>query len=174
MRKYFVNGLLCLFLGACRPATPVKTSTGTGFDLKGYISREAGRLQSAGPLITKTVVVNGSAEQRKLKITDWQKELAVFADADINKPAWKGLFALHKDSTLETYVSANEKVPVKSLRIFYRAGKVRGLEVLIRNANTLYTSGDTLRYFPDSLYQISKTQHIRLMNEKKYLITGKF
>lgn len=163
------------FLGACNLA-PKKEQSKTlqYFDLKGYIALEAKRLSQSNPEVDKSVMVNQSAEQKKVSIADWPKELSAFSDADINKSAWQGLFKVSENKDSKTYTSNEEKVPVKSLRIQYKNGRLHGIEVLIRAENSLYNSNDTLLYFPDSLYQIRKTQHIKLLNEKNYLVTGKF
>jgi hypothetical protein len=167
--------LLIFFLGACT-ASPRKEQFRAVqyFDLKDYIARESKRLAQLQPEIDKYVEVNTSAEHKKLKIADWQKELSVFADADINKSAWQGLFTLNATGDRKVYQSDNDKVPVKSLSIQYKNGKIFGLQILISTVNSLYTSNDTLSYFPDSLYEVKKTQHIKLLNKKKYHITGKF
>ena len=167
--------LTALFFGSCNSAAPKKQSSVLSyFNVKGYFAKEAERLKLLNPEIDKTVMVNQEQEQKKLKIADWQKELSIFSDADINKSAWQGLFKISKGKDAETYLSNDEKVPVKSLRINYKNGKIYGIEILISNANSLYTSNDTLSYFPDSLYQVKKTQHITLLKQKSYLITGKF
>lgn len=175
MRNLSVLLSASLFFGACNSAVPKKQAvTVPYFDVKGYIYAEAGRLQRANPEISKTVMVNNDSEHKKVKIADWKKELSAFSDADINKSAWKDLFKLQKQKDMEVYTSGNEKVPVKSLSIFYRNGKVQGIKLLISNANLLYTSNDTLSYYPDSLYQVKKTQRIKLLKEKNYRITGQF
>lgn len=162
-------------MGACNSAPQKKQFSALRyFDLKGYIAKEAKRLNQLNPEIDKEVIVNKARERKKVKIADWQKELAIYADADINKSAWQGLFELHESKDSKTYLSDNEKVPVKSLKIKYRNGKLYNIEILIKTENLLYTSNDTLSYFPDSLYQVKKTQHIKLLNEKNYQITGKF
>lgn len=164
-----------MFFAACNSAAPKKQAAASAyFDLKDYMITEAKRLTALNPEIDKTVIVNGAAERRKVKIADWPKELSVFSDADINKSAWQGLFTAAKGKDTETYLSDNEKVPVKSLSISYKNGKVRGIKLLISNVNSLYTSNDTLSYFPDSLYEVKKIQHIKLLNGKSYTITGKF
>lgn len=174
MRK--LSFLILLFsLGACNSAPQKKQFKASQyFDLKDYIAKEAKRLNKLNPEIDKDVIVNKAGERKKVKIADWQKELAIYADADINKSAWQGLFEFHESKDSKTYVSDNEKVPVKSLAVKYRDGKICGIEILIKTENSLYTSNDTLSYFPDSLYQVKKTQHIKLLNEKNYQITGKF
>ncbi|MCX2451754.1 hypothetical protein OQX61_10830 [Pedobacter sp. PLR] len=172
------NLLLCAFLLLCfgcgDPAVTQQKEAHPYFDLKGYFAGEATRLSRGKPMIHKTVVVNDSTESKDLVIQDWPKELSIFSDADLNKSAWKGLFQVKKTDTLELYTSNNEKVPVKELKVIKRKGRVYGLQVLIRNSNTLYTSSDTLSYFPDSLYDVKKDQQIRLLAEKNYRITGKF
>jgi len=175
MRDIVFLLLIVLLFGACDSAAPKKqTSALQYFDLKGYMEKEAKRLKQLNPEIGKTVMVNNAEEYKKIRITDWQKELSAFSDADINKSAWEGLFTLHKAKDSETYLSDNDKVPVKSLTLQYKNGRIYKIEVLNSNSNTLYTSNDTLSYFPDSLYEIRKTQHIRLLNGKNYRITGRF
>jgi len=175
MRNTLFLLLAVLFFGSCNSAAPEKQSSASPyFDLKGFMDKEVSRLKQLNPEIVKTVVVNNTEEHKRLKITDWQKELSAFSDADINKSAWEGLFTRHKTAATETYTSENDKVPVKSLTIQYRSGRIFKIEILNSNSNSLYTSNDTLSYFPDSLYEIRKNQHIRLLNEKNYRITGKF
>lgn len=170
--------LLCTFLLLCfgcgDTASTQQKEVHPYFDLKGYFEGEATRLNLRKPKIHKTVVVNDSAESKYLQIQDWKKELSIFADADLNKSAWKGLFQVKKTDTMEIYTSNNQKVPVKELKVIKRNGQVYGLHLLISNSNTLYTSSDTLNYFPDSLYEVKKNQHIRLLAEKNYHIIGKF
>lgn len=176
MNRPFLFLSLPLFFVACQPqASTEKVSAAIHyFDLKGYIAKEADRLNASQPLLFKTVMVNKTEEGKKLKIADWHKELSAFTDADINKSAWQGLFQVTRTSNADKYTTAEEKVPVKSLIITHHNGKVKSIQVLIGNSNILYTSKDTLSYYPDSLYEIKKTQHIKLLNEKNYRITGTF
>ena len=129
------------------------------------------------PYITKTVSVNDSAETQKIRVVDWNKELEIFKDADINKAAWKGMFKVDKRVGTTHYRSDDEKIPVKKLSIFYEDGdnrSIRGLQLIISNNNILYESRDTLVYYPDSVYQVKKSQDILLLSKKNYQITGKF
>lgn len=175
MRNNLFLLLTVLFFGSCDFMAPKKqASVPQYFDLKGFMDKEVQRLKALNPEINKTVMVNNNEEHKKLKITDWQKELSAFRDADINKSAWEGLFIRHKTLVTETYISDNEKVPVKSLTVQYRAHRIFKIQILNSSSNSLYTSNDTLTYFPDSLYEIRKTQHIKLLNQKDYRITGRF
>lgn len=175
MRNTLFLFLIVLFLGSCDSAAPKKQNSASPyFDLKGFMEKEVKHLQKLNPEIDKAVMVNDSEEHKKLKISDWQKELSAFSDADINKSAWQGLFSRQKNATEDTYTSDNDKVAVKSLTIQYKDNRIFKIQILMSNSNTLYTSRDTLSYFPDSLYEIRKTQHIKLLNQKSYRITGRF
>lgn len=175
MRNTLLLFSILLFFISCNDSADKKQKNDlTYFDVKGYFDKEAARLNKANPLINKVVNVNGAEESKRTKIADWNKELTLFSDADINRASWKGLFQLKKSEDQELYTSDNEKVPVKELLVFYKNNRVHGFKILIKNTNTLYTSVDTLTYYPDSLYQIKKMQNIKLLSEKSYTITGSF
>ena len=166
--------LSLLFLTACGPSAPQGKAPKTYFDLKGYMEQEVIRLNKLNPTVDKTVTVNNQAERKKIKVANWTDELTVFLDADINKSAWQGLFEVSKNDTLETYRSNDDKVFVKSLQVERKNKEVTAITILLTTTNYLYQSADTLRYYPDSLYEIRKQQHIKLLNPKQYRISGKF
>ena len=172
-RKLLLSGILLVFL-SCNPAEKDQKNTLTYFDIKGYFEKEVLRLARINPLVTKTVAVNELPETKQIRITDWTKELSAFSDADINRSAWRGLFNKKSTGQEEVYSSDDKKVPVKELTITKRNGQVYGIRILIRYSNVLYSSADTLSYFPDSLYQVKKKQQIKLLDEKNYSITGRF
>ncbi|TDO24958.1 hypothetical protein [Pedobacter duraquae] len=173
MRKYFA--ILLFSLAACNNPQDVKPVAGAkNFDLVGYFDAEAKRLDVRSPVILKSVWINGKQETKSIKIKDWKKELSIFTDADINKRAWDGEFKKSESATFEQYSTENEKIPVKKVLIWKKSEKICGLKILIRNSNYLYTSTDTLSYYPDSLYQIKKMQQIRFMKSKHYQILGRF
>ena len=164
-----------LFFFACNSAGKEKQAANVHyFDLQAYFKKEEVRLKNLNPLIKKSVFVNDSSAHKSLRIADWKKELSVFTDADINKTAWLGQFKVEKQPGMERYTSNQEKITVKELKVMLKEGKVSGIQIILKNTNALYTSKDTLLYYPDSLYAVKKTQHIKLLAEKKYKITGLF
>ncbi len=173
MRKYAF--LLACLLGSCSNPDQEKQNAGaTYFDLKGYFGKQAKKLAQRDPMVSKTVFVNGAAEHKAVKIKNWDKELSSFIDADINKRAWQGEFKSVNANNVQTYITNNEKVPVKKLQVMKRNGEVTRVMIILKNSNYLYSSMDTLTYYPDSLYQIRKYQQIKLMEPKNYRITGVF
>jgi hypothetical protein len=172
MKKYAF--LIFLLASGCSNPEQAAVTQTNYFQLKPYFLNEAKRLQGLNPEIKKTVSVNGESETKRLKIASWEKEFSSFIDADINKRAWNGEFQKQVTEGMETYTSSNEKVPVKSVTIRKEKDKITGIVVLVTNKNYLYTSNDTLYYYPGKRYGVTKTQQIKLLDEKKYRITGVF
>jgi hypothetical protein len=170
--KYSGFLVLFAFVACNNPAFKPATAGSEYFGLKSYFQKEAVRLQRINPIVNKTVVANGKTETKQLKLRSWTKELSSFIDADINKRAWAGEFDKKVSDSTETYLSHNEKVPVKRVTIYRTNKRVSGILIIIKNENYLYTSTDTLSYFPDKRYEVRKTQQIKLMNKKQYRITG--
>lgn len=171
----FLAGGILLFLLSCNAGTDQRQKNASRyFDLKGYFEKEANRLTKASSGVRKTVGINGSYETKTLKIADWKRELSSISNADINKASWRGAFRIIRSENKVTYRSDDKKVPVKELCIFYRDNIPSGFLVLIRNSNALYTSSDSLTYYPDSLYRIKRNQQIKFRSEKNYEITVKF
>ncbi|TKC04610.1 hypothetical protein FA048_19300 [Pedobacter polaris] len=162
-----------IFISACNYGDHIKEHP-VYFDLETYFKQEAVRLAKKNQPIDKTVIINGKAEQKKLIINNWEQEFNSFIDADINKASWKGSFIFTKSDQLEIYTSNSKKIPVKKIEIAYVNEKVKSIRVFIVNTNDLYTSKDSLTYYPDSLYEIKKTQKIKLMDGKQYQVIGKF
>lgn len=175
MKKKLILLAFALSCFGCNQRKEFKADTNLlYFDINGYFKREATRLKKINPEIVKEVSVNGAAERRKIRITDWEKELAIFSNADINKASWRGSFEVQKAEDTESYTSNNKRIPVKKVIVEKDNSNVKRLEVIITSNNILYSSGDTLLYCPDSIYQIKKHQKIKLLKAKTYTVTGRF
>ena len=173
MKKLILYSFI-VFCSACTLKEQDNLGTKTYVDLAGYFKKEALRLKQNNLPIDKTVMVNGKMEEKKLNIADWEKEFDSFISADINKASWRGAFQTAINNNVTTYTSNSDKIPVKKVEVAYHNEKIIAIKIFVTNTNNLYTSKDTLSYYPDSLYEIKKVQSIRLMSEKKYQITGKF
>lgn len=173
MKKILFCCLVVIY-SSCNLKEQDKASSKSYFDLDRYFKSEVSRLTKANLIIDKTVIVNAKSEEKKVNIKNWEKELESFISADINKAAWRGSFKIKKNKSSEVYLNDNEKIPVKKVEITYRNNKISAIKIFITNTNRLYTSKDSLSYYPDSLYQIKKVQQIKLMDQKIYQITGRF
>ena len=84
-------GLGLLFGWGCSDFSPTEASASLKvkkyFDLKGFMQEEVKRL-SGREAFTKSLYVNGETETKSEVKIDLDKELDIFSESDINRPAW--------------------------------------------------------------------------------------
>jgi len=168
-----VFGLLAFCLAACKPEIK-KTNF---FDLSGYFTKEAARLKALDKPVFKTVEHNGVSESRKIVIRDWDAELSLFKNSDINKPAWSNSYEVHSDSSIVMYTSKDPDLKTQKLIIRQENGKVKWIVIYNETPKSwvsLSNSFEKLTYFPDSLYLIEKRQSVRILGINRYRIKGLF
>ena len=161
---------LLLFVCSCRQGDTVRYS-GSYFDLKGYLEKEAVRLKSA--LVDKTVSKNSNIERRRMKIRSWASELSLFSESDINKPAWKNSYKTTSSKNKIIYTALESNLRTRSIEIVNTSGQVESITINNRSNNTLYNSSERLEYFPDSLYRIEKKQKVVVIGTNNYTVTGR-
>ena len=166
--------LLSAFLPACKPDVKETAGTMKYFDLKGYFKADSARLSLKHPLITKTVTHNGSTQTQRVYIDNWARELEPFIGSDINKPAWRDSYTVQTGKGLIIYNTTTRNLKTQKIIIKQTDGKVKWILIRNHTKNILYENTEELSYFPDSLYQIVKSQHVRLMNKNLYNIKGVF
>ncbi|MCY1525449.1 hypothetical protein D9M68_604280 [compost metagenome] len=165
---------LSLFAACMKQQEKNEKASPAYFDLKKYFEAEAVRLNKVGLKINKSVAINDDKTQKMVSIEDFNKEFESFISADINKASWRGSFVVKTTPELISYESNSDKIPVKKLELSRKNGKINAIHIFVANQNILYTSQDTLNYFPDSLYQIKKNQKIKLLEMKEYEVIGRF
>lgn len=168
---FSVCGLLVISLAACRP----EIKKADFFDMAGYFAKEAARLKELNKPVLKTVEHNGVAESKRVMIRDWNAELSLFKNSDINKPAWSSSYEIHHDGGITIYMAKDTNLRTRRLIIKQENGKVKW--VMIYNhtpKNLLYDSFEKLTYIPDSLYMIEKRQSVKVLGTNRYRIKGLF
>ena len=142
------------------------------FDLKGFIGKEAQRMNAEGSPLLKTVLRENSVE-KKLSEVDWAEELQLFMESDINKAAWKNSYkkVVRGDTTF--FIATDENLRTTAIRLERDGtGKLNRIGITNKTSNFLYSSVETLSYFPDSAYVIEKTQSVRLLGDNNFKIIG--
>jgi hypothetical protein len=88
-----------LLLAACGPGEdasvrPVPANRKPNyFDVKGFLDKQVADLNRRQPVVEKQVRLrDGKTETTRVTKTDWAKELQIFYQADINKPALRGAY----------------------------------------------------------------------------------
>ncbi len=140
------------------------------FSLVNYFENQSSLLENKS--IVKTVAKNNVTETRKVTISNWEQEFALFVESDINKAAWKDSYT--KDSTANKikYQAKVDDLRVRSIEIDLKNNKPAKITILNQSNNLLYHTTETLIYIPDSLYQIKKHQKVILLGLNNYEITG--
>lgn len=178
--------LLCVLCGlfliaSCSQKQEEKTSEpGKYFDLVAYFHNEATALNAAKPEITKTITKDGETETHTFSDTiNWKKELKIFSENGINKPAWSSSFAAdtitEDGKNIITYKADDKKISVKEIKIF-TDNSWQPTEICIkRNAkNFLYTSEQVLCYIPAKSYRVDSEMHVRWTFDTKFSVEGVF
>lgn len=153
-----------------------KAEPGKFFDVVEYFSNEADVLNAAKLTITKTIIKEGKAETRTFSDSiDWRKELKIFSENGINKPAWKNSFSADTSESQIIYKSLDEKIPVKEITLYFAADR-KPEKITINKAtkNFLYSSSLQLTYLPGKLYRVESEMNVRWVFETRFSVEGVF
>jgi hypothetical protein len=75
------------------------------FDVKGFLDAQVAQLSQQQPAVEKQVQLrNGQTETTRVVKTDWSKELQIFYQADINKPALRGAYEVTNINSKQQYL----------------------------------------------------------------------
>lgn len=149
------------------------------FDLKAFFNNEIERI-AAFKNSKKTTTVNGKVEEKRMDNVDFHSELALFSDADINRSAWIGKYAI--DSTFNesreliqlNYIATDEDLKTKNISIAFERGFVSKIEIQNASTSALAKSHELLTYIPSKGYIIESKQSIRFSADNNYRIEVQF
>lgn len=172
-----ISGILLILsiLGSCTPhaENKLRSHEKPYFDIAGYFSKEAKRLQIKKPLIKKMVSKNRESEEKKTRIENWKSEFELFISSDINKPDWLASYTIDSSAQKISYLAKEPKLRTKGIQVYKnKNGHIEKISIENSDKNWLYSSSEKLVYYTDSLYKIEKTQSIRLIGINKYTVEG--
>jgi hypothetical protein len=184
MKKNTLFALFSFCFIACQSPSE-DTTIKNYFDVKGFMSQQISALNIRKPLVNKQMNVNGEQEQKSTTEIDWAKELDLFIQSDLNKPAFQSSYeTTQPDAYTFVYkLKSSEKLPVKSLtiRIDEKYKQPAHIEAVISEHNTLYHSEKRLTlhckmrvegvWLVDN-YQIAGSQHLSLTDKKTFAVKG--
>ncbi|WP_242921883.1 hypothetical protein [Pontibacter liquoris] len=179
MARYFSLSLLCLLLGsitACeRPVPPATGSEDKGaYNLSAYLQEQIQRLQREQPMVLKSVKTRDkAAETTETTQLNWEKELAMFQELNLNKPTLQEYYT-RSDSTLSdgsTAIRYTRLPDAEALvqHLYLRISPDRHLEqlqALVQDRNVLFFTRRQLQLTADpatgnlSGYRVEGTQKL--------------
>ena len=187
MTRYNILGLLALLWAVTACERPVPADTGRAeafYDLTGYLQEQTKRLQQEKPMVLKSVMTQDSpTETIETADVDWEKELAIFQEVDLSRPAMRDFFeeqqqTLPDGSTVTVFTkSAEAAVPVQQLRLTISPfQKLEQLEATILEENVLFYSKRKLTLTADrgtghvAGYRVEGVQQLFLGDSLHYRI----
>jgi len=174
MRKLLFISLL--LVGCTESET--QNSTKTYFDLAGLVNQQIIELNKNQPLTHKNLTIEEKKEVLNTNKIDWQKELELFLQADINKQSYQLSYNKEETPQMAIYtLKEGENLAVKSLKIIFEEDKsAKNIEALIQTENYLYQSEKHLLMTFDknhlTHYQIEGWQELFIGKKKNFKVDG--
>ncbi len=148
------------------------------FDLKGFSENLIADLQKEKPEVRKVWQLASKEETKKTKLIDWQKELALFVDADLNKKAFLTSYETINDGPVSLFtLKKGEELPVKKLIVKKdKLGRVEYIKIERRTNNYLFKTNSKFEMNLEneklSKYKIQTIQELFLSKPDTSTIMG--
>lgn len=155
------------------------------YDVKGYVEGQMELLAREQSTLTKAMRIGTDSESKTTSTANWQRELALFLQADINKPAYRLSYLIARPDSLtyEYTLQPGEDLPVRYLRV--ELDKSQGqpvyIEAKLLTENKLYQSekqillrsGEVAGKWQVQSYQVKGYQELAMTDRKPFEITAK-
>jgi len=176
--KNLIFGLF-IVLNSCQSSTENSSNNGSYVSLIKFFEEEKIILTKKNNLIEKSIVKDGNKETKKMSNINWEKELEIFKDCDINKPAWRNLYHQEKEvldkKQLIRYTSLDDKLTIKNIVIEYDStNKISEIQINKSTKNNLYSSNEELIYNRKNGYSIKRDQKVVLLGNSNLFIKALF
>ena len=173
----FSSGIIFLFITSCsnRKPAPIKQNY---FSIHNFFTEEAQQLTTLKVKLKKVNQLNSNHDSSIISTPDWEKELSLFTDADINKPAWKNSFkidSVFQDSILMINYRTNEKnISIHQVEISCLNNKVQKIHIVKEAVNLVYSESQELWYVAQQGFRINGKQKVLGFFETNYSIAATF
>lgn len=156
------------------------------FDLNDYVQNQITRLSSSEDSIKRVLKWDEKTETQfaTCQQIKWEKELSMFKDLNINKPAWKGIFNSDTTQINSDYkkinrtvdLSKGDNIPVKSFYYYQNNNnEIKGIGGEIIKDDLLTKTQIQLNFESEKGYHIMGHQTIRNLNIiHTYSVNGTF
>lgn len=135
---------LMWFAAACDNEAQQAKQPDVYYDVAAFVKGQISTLNARKPTVSKILDVKGQHQTQKINAVNWSRELELFTQADINKPAFRNSYQVSRPDSL-TYqykLKPGEKLTVQSLsvRLDSATGQPRKIEAILMTTNPLYRS----------------------------------
>lgn len=169
---------IALLFSACQSSTgPDRTLK--YFDSKTWVENLLADLKTAQPEVDKTWTYDHQTEKKQVQDMDWEKELKLFLDADLNKSS----FVTSYDSVKEEYrtvylLKPGENLPVKEFSVdFDSTHSPIKISSIRQSGNYFFTTGSEIRLSAEagklSNYEIRSVQRLLWFSPDSSVVSGR-
>lgn len=179
--KNLIWSILAVFLfSTCAGGDPAGNGNFEGpfFDLEAYMQGQIDSLQALNPEVRNTIELNDEVETHQLTDLNFEQELKLFQQADINKPAWVDKYEIEErreNDAVRTYYNATDTTLAVQQMMVDQIGKKVAIVFIDRQTGSFLSQGSqTLVYRPTEGYEIATSQSSKVGGEIEGLVVVKF
>lgn len=149
------------------------------FDLDGFMKKEIDYLKTEKPEVLKKVKINDASEELTSKAIDWDKDLEIIKQSDLNKAAYRLSYDINEAKSLISYnLKTEENLPIKSLLIHKNdKGQITKITSEHINHNYLYSSSNIAEVNFENghlkTYSVKGWQKLFVGSKKDFEIVGR-
>ena len=149
-------------------------------DLPTFLNERIANLQKNNQWVRKHVTKDGHEHIIERGDIEWNEELDLFLDSDINRPAWRGEFKVDtiklEREYVVTYKTENKQIPVKNVVVTIDKDTRQCLKLTVdrRTKNFLYQSDQSLYYTTGEGYIMKGKLSINYLFDSEYSIQSEF
>ncbi|RYC69145.1 MULTISPECIES: hypothetical protein [Spirosoma] len=156
------------------------------YDVAGFVQKQIKGLTARKPLVRKTVQINQERSQQQTAELDWSRELELFSQADINKPALRSSYQIARPDSLTyqyTLKKSEERLTVRSLtvRLDSTTRQPRQIEAVLQTSNPLYSSerhlllenGLSGQQWQVKRYKLAGFQKLSYFDKNEFMVEGR-
>ncbi|WP_460504280.1 hypothetical protein, partial [Hymenobacter agri] len=154
------------------------------FDVKGLLTQQIAQLEQRHAAVTKHVRLRAEApETVRVPAVKWNDELQIFFQADINKAALRGAYAIDSvtlpgGAVRRTYTrkSGQPNAPVARLVVVQQGAELQEINATIEQNNALFSAQKQLQMELQGgqlrRYEVMGTQKLVLFDTLRYSAAG--
>lgn len=147
------------------------------FDMDFFFKNQIETLSSGEFYLNKEITHNGMVENKTIQDADWNKELALFINLNLDSKKIRMDFKpdtlFQQENTFKIiYSPFDMEKELKKIEIFFNGKDVQKITIATGNENLLYSNHKLLTYSPLGYYSIEGNQHTAIGQEIKFLIKG--
>lgn len=179
-QRLFILAIVFSFLGACSQSEPSTSKEETVFfDIKGYFAEQAKLLNNEQVGVRKMVKIGDSEEVHEMDSLNYEEELKLFANADINRPSWQSKYSVDSSFTQRKlselhYAAQDDELKTREIRIQFKEEVVSAIEIINHTESTIAETNQRLSYIPNSGYSIRNEQKLIASPQKIVMIDVRF